>query len=94
MASRGVEERDQIENSVRKANSDSLRNDVMKNTSKTELEVTRMSRDELRACSESVRREKEAGTLVGTTKSVKGTPTGSPGREREIGFGLAWLIKN
>jgi len=82
MASRGLEEREEIEKSVSKANSDCLRNEVMKNTSKTELEVTRMSRDELKACSESVRRQKKAETWKKTTKSVRGTPTGPPGREK------------
>jgi len=62
MASRRVEERDEIEKLLRKTYTDRLSNEVMENTSKTELEVTCMSRDNLRACMMSVRREKKAGT--------------------------------
>jgi len=81
MASRGVEKKNEIVKSLHRANSGTLRNEVNKNTSKTELEVTRMSRDDLMACVVNVRRKEKAGTWVGTTKSVGGTPTGLPGRK-------------
>jgi len=83
MASRRVEERDEIEKAVHRANSCTLRDEVNKNTSKTELEVTCMSRDELMASAVNIRRGKEAETWVGTTKSVRRTPTGSPGRKSD-----------
>jgi len=79
MASGGVEERDEIGKLIIKTNTDRLRDEVMKNTSKTEIEISRMSRNKLMACMVYVWRKKEAGTWVGTTKSVRGTPTGSPG---------------
>jgi len=85
MASRGVEERDEIEKLVRKTNTCTLRDEVSKNTSLAEVEIVGMNiiMHKLMACMINVRREKEAATWEGTTKSVGGTPTGSPRRERD-----------
>jgi len=77
MASREVEEKDEIEKLVHKTNTGTLRDEVNKKTSKAEVEISRMNRDQLMTCIINIKREKEAGTWVGTTKSVGGTPTRS-----------------
>jgi len=49
MAGGGVEEKNDIERLVDKTNTDRLRGEVMKNTSKTAIEISRMTRKQLKA---------------------------------------------
>jgi len=81
MASGGDEEKYEIWRLVDKTNTERLKEEGKKHTSKTEEEVNSMPRELLKECMLKVRRALAASALVRNAGSVGGTPIGTPVRK-------------